>query len=73
MKPLVVADGYTLINTQGIRYVERKDVTYGGPVTRWELVVTYKGNTMTYLYPNAHARDAQFAALSAALTGLRVP
>lgn len=63
----IIADGFTIINTQGIRYVEKRDVTYGGPTHRYELVVTYKGNQMQFSYPDQASRDAQFKALAAAM------
>jgi uncharacterized protein YbaA (DUF1428 family) len=68
----IIADGHTIINTQGIRYVEKRDVTYGGPTHRYELVVTYKGNQMQFSYPSAALRDVQFAALSKAMTAPRL-
>ncbi len=68
MRPPIVADAWTIINTQGVRFVERLDRSYGGPTVAHELRVTYKGDVLTFKYPDAASRDAQFAALAAALT-----
>ena len=71
MRKIIVADGYTIINTQGIRFAERRDVTFSGGYhdeqTHYYLRVTYKGSVLDFKYPTAATRDAQFAALSATL------
>jgi hypothetical protein len=64
----MVADDRTIINAQGIRFVEKIDQTGGsfGP-DRYRLRVTYKGAELDYAYPNARERDAQYNALRIAL------
>jgi hypothetical protein len=67
MKQGIVADDFTIINTQGVRFAEKVDSTYGGPTTHCELRVTYKGDKLSFRYPDAATRDAQFARLRAAM------
>ncbi len=67
MRSPIVADAHTIINTQGVRFVERLDRNYGGPTIAYHLRVTYKGDVLDFTYPDAASRDAQFAALTAAL------
>ncbi len=64
MKNFIIADNFNIINTQGIRFVEKIDRTgssFGGD---WfNLRVTYKGSELTYSYKDKKDRDAQFDAL----------
>lgn len=62
-----VADEHTIINTQGIRFVERLDESYMRGEVSYHLRVTYKGDVMKFKYPDARSRDAQYARLRAAL------
>ena len=64
MKPIVVDDDYTIINTQGIRTVEKRD---GFGADNFRLIVSYKGAQLDYRYPDAAARDAQYARLRRAM------
>jgi hypothetical protein len=70
MQRHIVADNHTIINTQGIRFVEKVDVAYAGP-TRHELRVTYKGDKLDYRYEKQEDRDAQYDRLRAALESPR--
>ena len=69
MKPPVIADDQTIINTQGIRFVECIDTTNYSKEVTYRLRVTYKGDVLGYDYPDKASRDAQYQALRAALTG----
>lgn len=65
----MVADDFTILNTQGIRFVEKIDEMppYANP-ERYRLRVTYKGSQFDYRYPDKATRDAQYDALRTALT-----
>lgn len=63
----MVADDSTIINPQGIRFVEKVDQKpYGGEI-RYRLKVTYKGNELDYQYETESDRNAQFERLRAVL------
>jgi len=64
---MIVADDFTILNTQGIRFVEKIDAAYTGP-ERYRLRVTYKGSQLDYLYPDKATRDTQYDAIRTALT-----
>jgi hypothetical protein len=64
----MVADNYTIINTQGIRFVEKIDreaTNFGRELYR--LRVTYKGAELDYGYPDKATRDTQYEAIRIAL------
>lgn len=68
MKSHIVADSQTIINTQGIRFVEKVDRKWAGNhETKYALKVTYKGDVLDYEYQTLSARDAQFDRLREAL------
>lgn len=69
----IVADDRLIINTIGIRFVERYESgSYGNnPNLVWGLRITYKGSQLNYLYPNEAQRNAQYEALRAAMTKKR--
>jgi hypothetical protein len=68
----IIADDFTIINTQGIRFVEKKDQSWGD-VAAYYLHVTYKGSALIYKYPSAQARDEQYDRLRQALTPTPAP
>lgn len=66
----VVADDYTIVNTMGIRYVQKvdEDTAYArSPLQIYGLVIHYKGNHIHYKYPTKELRDAQFEAIRNAM------
>jgi hypothetical protein len=66
----IIADDWTIINTMGIRYVQKSnaDEAYArNPLSIYGLIVHYKGTHVHYMYPTAALRDAQFDALRAAM------
>lgn len=71
MKRLIVADDHTIINTQGIRWIEKVDREQNifgyeaGPF----LKVVYKGDTLNYKYPSVELRDIQYNQLRVVMTG----
>ncbi len=67
MKQRIVSDDFTVIDTQGVRFVEKVDTAYSGMAINYELHVTYKGDKMVFRYKDATIRDAQFARLRAAM------
>ena len=68
MKAAIVADNHTVINVQGIRFVEKIDQgAYASSAERFRLRVTYKGDVMDYCYPDKASRDAQYDAIRIAL------
>jgi hypothetical protein len=74
MRPAIVSDDYTIINTQGIRFVEKVDQSYGDrSTTTYQLRVTYKGDKMDFRYKDAALRDEQFARLCAAMDSATKP
>ncbi len=68
MRTFNVSDEFTIINTQGIRFVEKIDQgTFASSPERYRLRVTYKGEELDYHYPDKATRDAQYDALRTAL------
>jgi hypothetical protein len=67
-----VSDEYTVINTQGIRFVEKVDRAWSEGA-KYSLLVTYKGDKMDFTYKDQASRDAQFDRLRAALDPLLAP
>lgn len=64
-----IADDYTIINAQGVRFVEKIDRTGSSfGLDSFNLRVTYKGSELTYPYSDKAARDAQYEALRKKLT-----
>ena len=63
---MIVADNYTIINTQGIRYAEKVDQVFLNSY-RYSLRVQYKGSELNYIYPTSAERDAQFDRLAVAM------
>ena len=60
---MIVSDNYTIINTQGIRFVEKIDFFNYLKEREFKLRVVYKGSEMCYHYPDKLLRDEQFDAL----------
>jgi len=61
MRPIVIADDYTIINTQGIRFVEKLDGNkYGMNTSEYSLRVTYRKEVLSYYYKSSELRDAQY-------------
>jgi len=63
MKPIVISDNYTIINTQGIRFIEKIDANkygLGSHQGEFLLKVTYRKEVMSYYYNAQHLRDAQY-------------
>jgi hypothetical protein len=64
MKIKFVTDDYTLINTQGIRFIEKVDGnSYGSNITEYKLRITYKHDILNYHYPTAELRNEQYRKL----------
>lgn len=71
MRIQFVADNHTIINIQGIRYVEKIDGSgFGSSETEYRIHVTYKGDQLRYSYPSKETRDAQYNRLREAMLGV---
>lgn len=66
----IVADDFCIINTMGIRYVQKinHDTAYmRDPTQSFGLTVHYKGTHQTFNYPTRELRDKHFEALREAM------
>lgn len=65
----MVADDHTIINPQGIRFVEKIDqATFAS--LRYRLRVTYKGQELDFTYPDEATRNGQYEALRSVVSNL---
>lgn len=66
----IVADNSVIVNTQGLRYVQKLngDITYRGGGL-YSLVLHYKGSHLNHTYSNEQDRNAMFDQISKKLTG----
>jgi hypothetical protein len=67
MRRQFVADDRTIINVQGVRFIEKINRADYSRAMRFELNVTYKGDKLSYQYEVEASRDAQFDRLRALL------
>jgi hypothetical protein len=69
----VVADDHCIINTMGVRFIEKIDATssYGRTDQPYLIRVTYKGSVLSYGYTNSVKRDKQYDALREVMTATR--
>jgi hypothetical protein len=67
---VVVADDFNIVNTMGIRFVQKaqEDTAYSrNPLEMFSLIIHYKGTHVHFKYPTRELRDAQFEAIRAAM------
>lgn len=67
-KTTYIADKFTVINTQGIRFVEKTNSNSYSTIDKFTLRVTYKGSALIYSYALESDRDNQYNNLVNKLT-----
>lgn len=64
---MIIHDDVCLLNTQGVRFAEKIDASYGGSDITYRLRVTYKGDVLDVKYPSENRRDIMWRRFTTAM------